>query len=110
MTLEKLSNLLSERQNPYLSNAEMISFLNEMLEGPVVFFYTKKDGSTRKAHGTLNLPFLKETCFNKKDTDSSYYKYSNSGSNNGYINYYDLEKNDWRKFHYTSLKKVISYS
>jgi len=68
-----------------------IDDLRKNLHGstPVYFSYFKKDGSVRKAMGTLNERLIPEEM---RPKDSS----TNNGEN---LKYYDLEKNAWRSIH-----------
>lgn len=59
---------------------------NRLHEGEVTFEYTKRDGSIRKALGTLNFEKIPETMQPK---DSSTYSATN-------LRYFDLEKEGWR--------------
>jgi len=56
---------------------------------PVNFSYFKKDGTWRKAIGTLNEKLIPEEM---RPKDSS----TDTGGN---LKYYDLEKNAWRSLH-----------
>jgi len=65
-----------------------IDELRKNLKGstPLLFSYLKKDGTFRKAIGTLNENLIPEE---KRPKNSS----KNNGSN---LKYFDLDKNDWR--------------
>lgn len=64
----------------------LIKLRAKMLKGQAEFSFLKKDGSIRKAVGTLNV----ET----KGTGSEQYKT---------FNFFDVESNGWRSFQITSL-------
>jgi hypothetical protein len=68
-----------------------IEDLRSNLQGgsPVHFSYYKKDGSLRKAIGTLNANLIPEE-MRPKDA---------SLNNGGNLKYYDLEKASWRSLH-----------
>ena len=67
-----------------------IEDLRKNLHGstPVFFSYFKKDGTLRRAVGTLNEKLIPEE-MRPKDPSTN----ANSGTN---LKYYDLEKNAWR--------------
>ena len=74
--------------------------LKEMLrKGEVKFQYTKKDGSTRTAVGTL-----KQDLITKKPNGGFCYP-----KEVGYTPYFDLEKEGWRVFDQDKLIGVISF-
>lgn len=69
-----------------------INALKELLdEHKVEFSFEKKDGSLRKAKGTLNSKFIPEAMLPKED-------FVNKKSTN--LKYFDLEKNSWRSLSY----------
>lgn len=64
-----------------------------LTEGATSFSYTKTDGSTRKATGTLNPDLIPE---NKRAG-------STQPADATTVAYYDLDANDWRSFRKDSL-------
>jgi len=59
-------------------------------EIPIMFTYFKKDGSARKAYGTLNEKLIPEG-FKPKDSST------NVGTN---LKYFDVDKKAWRSLSY----------
>lgn len=66
----------------------------EMLKRVVAFEYKKRDGSIRKALGTLQERYIPET------------KGCNRKQNRGVQTYYDAEKNEWRCFKKADLIRI----
>ena len=63
-----------------------IELLKEILTMEKVYFeYKKRDGTIRKAFGTLQYAFIPE----EKQPKNSLYESSN-------VRFFDLEKNEWR--------------
>ena len=61
-----------------------------MQSGIVTFSFWKSDGSIREARGTLNLSLVPED-MHPKGTKSSIVNWS-------IVNYFDLDKQEWRSF------------
>ena len=69
--------------------------------GKVVFEYYKKDGTVRRAHGTLCKGI-------SKDFDHYEYKTEHQKKNPfGVFKYYDLDAMDFRTFSVTNLARII---
>ena len=69
--------------------------------GRVVFEYYKKDGTVRRAHGTLCKGISK---------DFDHYEYKTEHQNKklfGLFTYYDLDAMGFRTFHATKLVRII---
>ena len=69
--------------------------------GKVVFEYYKKDGTVRRAHGTLCKGISK---------DFDHYEYKTEHQNKklfGLFTYYDLDAMDFRTFSVTNLARII---
>lgn len=72
-----------------LPPGKILEFAELLRRGPVSFTYRKKDGSLRHAEGTTNAHVLG----NHGATPTG------EGPANGYIRYFDFERNDWRQTH-----------
>lgn len=70
-------------------NINITNFKNALHKGVVEFSYTKKNGETRKAKGTLNIDIMGED----KAPKGAGYEVSDST-----IRYYDLNSEGWRSF------------
>ena len=72
----------------------MTNIVSTLNEGIVTFSYTKADGSTRQARGTTNPELIPEDAraVNPRNTETS-----------EQVDYYDLDKNGWRRFSRASL-------
>jgi hypothetical protein len=84
---------LREKRNKELSQLRRL-----LKNGVVEFKYKKKDGSTRKARGTLKASLLPET---DKDDERT----KNTSKDCFY--YYDLDKSDYRAFLRDNYKGLI---
>ena len=67
----------------------------QMTQGIVKFYYTKVDGTTREAYGTLNPSIMPET----KGTERKH--------NPTIQTYYDTEKCEYRCFKVANLVKIV---
>ena len=74
-----------------------VHFCQALRNGVVTFSFWKKDGSIREAKGTTHPLFIP---LDKKPTSDSSLK--GRAINYGTINFYDLEKQDWRSFNITN--------
>jgi hypothetical protein len=79
---------LEERTKEELDN-ELKKLRLKLRDGEVTFYFMKKDGSKRKARGTLNKELIPE----KHRSDERRKKTSDL-----VFNYFDLDKGDWRCF------------
>lgn len=72
----------------------MTNIVSTLNEGVVSFTYKKSDGSTRQARGTTNPELIPEAAraVNPRNTETS-----------EQVDYYDLDKNGWRRFSRSSL-------
>ena len=68
-------------------NQTVADLKRELKKGVVTFWYTKKDGSKRKAKGTL-----KDSMIPKEDKDDD----RRDNLSKDCLYYYDLDKDDWR--------------
>lgn len=63
----------------------------QLKQGIVEFSYTKKDGSTRLAHGTTKTEILKEYNAEPKGT-------ADKQLNDSVVRYFDIDAQGWRSF------------
>ncbi|HAS42158.1 MAG TPA: hypothetical protein DCS93_16900 [Microscillaceae bacterium] len=70
---------------------------NDLRRGIVQVVYTKLNGEVNDRRGTLNFDLIP----NKDHPNGN----GTPDGDSGYINYYDLTKNEWRKFHIDRLKE-----
>lgn len=72
----------------------MTNIVTTLNEGVVNFTYRKADGSLRKARGTTNAALLPEAVRGTivRNTETS-----------EQVDYYDLDKNGWRRFNRAAL-------
>lgn len=80
----------SEKKQLREKKRKNLARLRKLLKAGVVeFSYKKKDGSLRKAKGTLKPSLIPET-----DSDDERIKNTNKDC----FTYYDLKRDDWRTF------------
>ena len=80
-------------------NTEVIENLKkQMRHGVVEFSYTKKDGSTRLAKGTLNFDIIGEENQPKSGIDYD---------SNTTTRYFDVNSNGWRSFKNDNFIEII---
>lgn len=72
---------------------KVVKLKNKLKAGATTFAFTKKDGSTRKAVGTLNASIIPSDKAPK----------GTGSRNHKAIAYFDLEKGAWRSFSVASL-------
>lgn len=93
-------NIFEAKKEKKKSTTTSIGKLRRLLKkGDVRFKYTKKDGTLRKAYGTLKpslIPDLdkEDDRMEKKNKDVFYY--------------YDLDKEDWRCFLKSNFKEITT--
>ena len=81
-------------------NAEVINNLkSEMRKGVVEFSYTKKDGSTRIAKGTLNFEIMGE-----ENTPKSGVEYDSETT----TRYFDINSEGWRSFKNDNFLEILN--
>ena len=80
-----------------LNREERNEFIEKLQKNIVIFRYKKRDGSIRKAEGTLHPKFLPPT---KSDREFVRPEYQ--------IVYYDLEKKSWRSFRSFEFVEILS--
>jgi hypothetical protein len=80
-----------------LSRAERNEFIEKLQKNIIVFRYKKRDGSIRKAEGTLHPKFLPPAKSDKEFVRPEYQ-----------IVYYDLEKKSWRSFRSFEFVEILS--
>lgn len=76
-------------------NKDDIKSILAAATSPVGFKYTKKDGTERIAHGTLNLELIKTYV---PITFDSVEVATKSTRNPNIVNYFDTDKQGWRSF------------
>lgn len=74
---------------------------NDLRKGVVQVAYVKLDGTLNSRRATLNFNLIPA-----KDHPKGDEVVTPSAKNEGYVNYYDLEKGEWRKFHLHRLKEI----
>lgn len=81
-------------------NTEAINNLkSEMRKGVVEFSYTKKDGSTRIAKGTLNFEIMGE-----ENTPKSGVEYDTETT----TRYFDVDSEGWRSFKNDNFIEILN--
>lgn len=81
-----------------MEHEDLVKYLKELLHaGKVTFWYTKKNGETREALGTLKQEIYGEENA-PKGTEKKY--------PDNVIRYYDLNSNGWRSFLEENLQSV----
>ena len=81
-------------------NTEAINNLkSEMRKGVVEFSYTKKDGSTRIAKGTLNFEIMGE-----ENTPKSGVEYDSEAT----TRYFDVNSEGWRSFKNENFLEILN--
>lgn len=85
----------------------LVNFRTTLQNGVVRFSYIKKDGSLRLAKGTLNPTIIPEHKLPKGDMSDGAALYEH---NYAVINYYDIDKQDWRAFRITEFKERLGYA
>ena len=73
----------------------------DLRKGIVQIAYVKLDGTLNNRRATLNFSLIPAKDHPKGDEEVI-----PSAKNEGYVNYYDLEKGEWRKFHMHRLKEI----
>ena len=87
-------------KNPFhgsLNREERNEFIEKLQKNIIVFRYKKRDGSIRKAEGTLHPKFLPPPKSDKEFVRPEYQ-----------IVYYDLEKKSWRSFRSFEFVEILS--
>ena len=74
-----------------------------MRNGIVRFRFIKKDGSIRDAKGTTNLVLIPSDKWPKGEEQSQRQRQSQCQT----INYFDLDRNDWRSFRITDFEDIL---
>lgn len=88
---------LDEKQSAIKKKLELRRLKRLLKKGEVSFSYKKKDGSTRRAVGTLKVSLIpKEDRADDRLTKQ----------NKDVFNYYDLKKEDWRCFLKDNFRKI----
>lgn len=87
LNLDQIFDAVSIRLDEELSGAESTRFRNALKKDVVSFRYRKKDGSTRKARGTL-----------KKDVLPNYGERRRPRPNKTGFVYWDVDKGSFRSF------------
>ena len=80
-----------------LNREERNEFIEKLQKNIIVFRYKKRDGSIRKAEGTLHPKFLPLAKSDKEFVRPEYQ-----------IVYYDLEKKSWRSFRSFEFVEILS--
>ena len=80
-----------------LNREERNEFIERLQKNIIVFRYKKRDGSIRKAEGTLHPKFLPPAKSDKEFVRPEYQ-----------IVYYDLEKKSWRSFRSYEFVEILS--
>ena len=80
-----------------LNREERNEFIKKLQKNIVIFRYKKRDGSIRKAEGTLHPKFLPPPKSDKEFVRPEYQ-----------IVYYDLEKKSWRSFRSFEFVEILS--
>ena len=80
-----------------LNREERNEFIERLQKNIIVFRYKKRDGSIRKAEGTLHPKFLPPAKSDKEFVRPEYQ-----------IVYYDLEKKSWRSFRSFEFVEILS--
>ena len=82
-----------------LNREERNEFIEKLQKNIIVFRYKKRDGSIRKAEGTLHPKYLPPAKSDKEFVRPEYQ-----------IVYYDLEKKSWRSFRSFEFVEILSTS
>lgn len=96
--------LLERRMSP----KQLRGFYGKLAEGETLFQYQKKDGSIRRARGTLNVDLMP-----KKTAGSDWYRDFDDlcrkakGNRKFIVFYYDLDRNAFRRFHITRFRGYV---
>lgn len=85
--------MASENLLPIMDRDSLLKMLKEQ---DMVITFTKRDGSEREMFCTLDENLLPEFESDNIKTD-----------NGDLINVYDIEKDDWRSFNYSSITKIV---
>lgn len=80
-----------------LNREERNEFIKKLQKNIIVFRYKKRDGSIRKAEGTLHPKFLPPAKSDKEFVRPEYQ-----------IVYYDIEKKSWRSFRSFKFVEILS--
>ncbi len=80
-----------------LTRAERNEFIKRLQKNIIVFRYKKKDGSIRKAEGTLHPKYLPPPKSDKEFVRPEYQ-----------MVYYDFDKKDWRSFRSFKFIEILS--
>ena len=80
-----------------LNREERNEFIEKLQKNIIIFRYKKRDGSIRKAEGTLHPKFLPPPKSDKEFVRPEYQ-----------IVYYDLEKKSWRSFRSFEFVEILS--
>lgn len=96
-------NFIVEKKKTYhpfhgsLKREERNEFIKKLQKNIIVFRYKKRDGSIRKAEGTLHPKFLPPPKSDKEFVRPEYQ-----------IVYFDLDKKDWRSFRSFDFVEILS--
>jgi hypothetical protein len=96
-------NLIFEKKKTHhpfygsLNREERNEFIEKLQKNIIVFRYKKRDGSIRKAEGTLHPKFLPPPKSDKEFVRPEYQ-----------IVYFDLDKKDWRSFRSFEFVEILS--
>ena len=100
-----------QRSQPAASWAFCVQYAWNMLDirellshGIVKFVYTKKNGEIRQAKGTLWMELIPEDKRPKGDTSNLS---PLAARHYGVINYFDVDKQDWRSFDICAFSTVL---
>lgn len=84
-----------------MTQEETLKALKEAMgKGVVAFEFEKADGSIRKAYGTTSFDVIPAKAAPSKNTGT--------GARDGFTNYYDTDKKDWRCFRNDRLIGIIN--
>ena len=101
--LKAYENFIVEKKKTHhpfhgsLNREERNEFIERLQKNIIVFRYKKRDGSIRKAEGTLHPKFLPPAKSDKEFVRPEYQ-----------IVYYDLEKKSWRSFRSFEFVEILS--
>ena len=101
--LKAYENFIVEKKKTHhpfhgsLNREERNEFIEKLQKNIIVFRYKKRDGSVRKAEGTLHPKFLPPAKSDKEFVRPEYQ-----------IVYYDLEKKSWRSFRSFEFVEILS--
>lgn len=71
-------------------NTTVQEIKEQLRSGIISFYYTKKDGSRREATGTTSMEEIQKM--------DGYEPQGIRSSNDNVINYFDVDRGDWRSF------------